>query len=86
MNGPRRHAPWCAATIQHSTCHWVVKVIDLAAGLRVIVEVNRAHNVPALVTIAVDRGPHRTLVPLNGSCADELGAALTLAGQMARQA
>jgi hypothetical protein len=53
--------------------------------VRIIVDLNRAPGVPTLISVAVDRAGKRTLVPLTAVSADELGAALTLAAQMARE-
>lgn len=80
------HASWCERpNVHHATCHWMVAAVQVTSGLRVLVDLNRAPGVPTLVSIAVDRGARRTLVPLTQISADELGAALTLAAQMARE-
>lgn len=86
LEHPRPHAPWCERpTAVHATCHWLVKAIEVTSGLRILVDLNRSPGVPTLISLAVDRGGRRTLVPLTVTSADELGTALTLAAVMARE-
>ena len=86
QNAPRPHAPWCERpNTDHASCHWQVKAINSTPGQGIVVDLNRANGVPTLISMVVDRAGHRTLVPLTELVADDLGAALPLAAQMARE-
>lgn len=82
----RPHAPWCERQLAgHSTCYRLVRTIEAAPGLRLLVELNRSTGVPVLISVAIDRGSTRSILPLSETAGDSLGAALTLAAQMARE-
>jgi hypothetical protein len=84
VNAP--HVGWCPQPgIDHPACRLLVKVVDVTAEVRIMVDLFKAAGVPTLVTVTVDRGPRRSLIPLGPPPAAELGAALTLAAQMARE-
>ncbi|HEY7222181.1 MAG TPA: hypothetical protein VH561_00950 [Micromonosporaceae bacterium] len=77
------HRVWCERQAQnHASCYWRVATIDLGADARLVVEVNQSAGVPLLVSLTVDRGPRRTLVPMTRPQARELAAAIASAVEL----
>jgi hypothetical protein len=68
------HTPWCTRQAQpHAACYRLVGTVTVAPDLTVIVELSKARDVPAVISLTTVRGPHRSTLPLHVEAAHSLG-------------
>jgi hypothetical protein len=74
------HTPWCTRQAQpHAACYRLVDTVAIAPDLTVVIEISKARNVPAVVTLTTVRGPHRSTLPLPVEAAHTIGERLAQA-------
>src|SRR5690606_12703184 len=67
------HTDWCTRTAQpHAACYRLIGTVTVAADMTVLVEVHKARDVPAVVTLTTVRGPRRSMLPLHVEAAHTL--------------
>ena len=71
------HTPWCTRQAQpHAACYRLVGTVTVAPDLTVIVELHKAVDVPAVITVTTVRGPKRSILPLRVEAAHTLASML----------
>jgi len=68
-----KHTEWCTRTAQdHASCYRLLGSVTIGPDAAVVVELHKARDVPAVITLTRVQDGWRYLIPLNVDAADLL--------------
>jgi hypothetical protein len=68
-----RHTVWCTRTAQeHAACYRNIGAVTISPDETVVIELHKARDVPAVVTLTTVRGPRRSILALHVEAAHSI--------------
>jgi hypothetical protein len=60
------HMDWCQRQAQdHAACYRLIGTVTIGPDTTAVIELHKARDVPAVVTLTTVRGPRRSMIPLH---------------------